>query len=317
MSDRQKTWRSTSTTGAFVEEILHKYNCYSETDNFFSRMSSQALADRIASLKGHVFSNTNSHSDNCDQTNNCEGGEIDLSNNTPPLRQRMLTYADVENNQSTLQADSSKSVKESDQRGQTKPSCCASNTKTNEDILDLSAEINSNLALTSRTLPGDGEFGLSTRSSASSSCDKTDDNEDVICLDHSNLLVTTPVVVITPAVMEECVDEGKTIAMVDTNGDLSATMLAKDSTDTCSLSSYGSCSENEILTDDEPSDDEMRQPLEDKSDKVPKQNSNLLKIQSLYLPSVLLFAIRSCCLACTIIVNFAGLFNCFVHRLEI
>ena len=317
MSDRQKTWRSTSTTGAFVEEILHKYNCYSETDNFFSRMSSQALADRIASLKGHVFSNTNSHSDNCDQTNNCEGGEIDLSNNTPPLRQRMLTYADAENNQSTLQTDSSKSVKESDQRGQTKPSCCASNTKTNEDILDLSAEINSNLALTSRTLPGDGEFGLSTRSSASSSCDKTDDNEDVICLDHSNLLVTTPVVVITPAVMEECVDEGKTIAMVDANGDLSATMLAKDSTDTCSLSSYGSCSENEILTDDEPSDDEMRQPLEDKSDKVPKQNSNLLKIQSLYLPSVLLFAIRSCCLACTIIVNFAGLFNCFVHRLEI
>lgn len=280
-------------------------------------MSSQALADRIASLKGHVFSNTNSHSDNCDQTNNCEGGEIDLSNNTPPLRQRMLTYADAENNQSTLQTDSSKSVKESDQRGQTKPSCCASNTKTNEDILDLSAEINSNLALTSRTLPGDGEFGLSTRSSASSSCDKTDDNEDVICLDHSNLLVTTPVVVITPAVMEECVDEGKTIAMVDANGDLSATMLAKDSTDTCSLSSYGSCSENEILTDDEPSDDEMRQPLEDKSDKVPKQNSNLLKIQSLYLPSVLLFAIRSCCLACTIIVNFAGLFNCFVHRLEI
>lgn len=243
-------------------------------------MSSQALADRIASLKGHVFSNTNSHSDNCDQTNNCEGGEIDLSNNTPPLRQCMLTYADVEYNQSTLQADSKKPTKDSDQREQTRPSHCASNTKTNGGNLDLSAGINSNLALTltSRTIPGDGEFGLPTRSPASSSCDKTDDNEDVICLDQSNQLATTPVVVITPAVMEECVVEGKTIDMLDTNGDLSASMLAKDGTDTCSLSSYGSCSENEILTDDEPSDDEMRQPLDDKSDKT---HSHWKKIRSM------------------------------------
>lgn len=261
-----------------MEEILQKYNCYSETDNFFSRMSSQALADRIATLKGHVFSYTNSQSNNCDQTNNGEGGEIDLSNNTPPLRQSVLTYAEAGNNQSALKAESSRPAKNIDHREQSKPGNCVSNAKTNGDILDPGTGINSNLALARRTVPGDEEFELSTQFPALSSSDKTDDNKHVICLDHSKQL-PTPVVVITPAVMEENVDETTTIDVADTNGDLSATMLAKDNTDNCSLSSYGSCSENEILTDDEPSDDEMRQPVEDKSVKVRKYNCNLLKFQ--------------------------------------
>lgn len=276
MSDRQKTWRSTS-SGAFVEEILHKYNCHPGTDgNFFAKMSTQTLAERIAALKGHVFSNTNTEFANYDQTNNGEGKEIDLSNNTPPLRQCVLTYADAKHNQSTVRADSSRSTKNTDQIEQAERQNCTSDAKKNEDILDRPGAVvsKSNLALSGESLRGDDDCVLASRFPALSCGDNANDSEDVISLDYSKRLSTTPVVVITPAVMEKYAEEEETVDIVNTNGgvvngELSAPMSAKDPSDTCSLSSFGSCSENEILTDDEPSDDEMRQPVEDnKTEKV-------------------------------------------------
>lgn len=270
MSDRQRTWRSTSS--GFVEEILHKYNCHSETDNFFARMSSQTLAERIAALKGHVFSNTNTEYANHDQTNNGGGREIDLSNNTPPLRQCVLTNADAKHNPSAFRVDSSKPFKNRDQSEHVQRENCGANAKKDEDRLDPgAAERNSNLALSGESLRGENDCVLASRFSALSCGDNVSDSEEIICPDHSKQLTTTPLVVITPAVMDKCADE-ETVEIVNTNGgvngELFATMSAKDTSDTCSLSSFGSCSENEILTDDEPSDDEMRQPLEDKSEKV-------------------------------------------------
>lgn len=267
MSDRQKTWRSTSSGAAFVEEILHKYNCQSESENFFARMSSQTLAERLAALKGHVFSNTNTEYANRDQTNNGEGRKIDLSNNTPPLRQYVLTNADAKHNPSAFRVDPSKPSKNSDQSKHVQRDNCAANARKEEDILDPgAAESNSNLALGAQSLQGEDDCV-----SALSCRDNVSDSKGIICLDHSKQLTSTPLVVITPAVMDKCADEA-TVDMVNTNGrvngELFATMSAKDASDTCSLSSFGSCSENEILTDDEPSDDEMRQPVEDKSEKV-------------------------------------------------
>lgn len=276
MSDRQKTWRSTS-SGAFVEEILHKYNCHSDTDgNFFAKMSTQTLAERIAALKGHVFSNTNTDYANYGQTNNGEGRKIDLSNNTPPLRQCVLTNADAKYNQSSLRVDSSRSTKNSEHGEHAERQNCTSNANENEDILDRPAAAissNSNLALSGESLRGDHDCSvLASRFPVLSCSDNANDSEDVIGLDDSKQLATTPVVVITPAIMEKCAEEEETVDIVNTNGgvngELCATMSAKDASDTCSLSSFGSCSENEILTDDEPSDDEMRQPMEDKSEKV-------------------------------------------------
>ena len=270
MSDRHKTWRSTSSGAAFVEEILHKYNCHSETENFFLRMSSQTLAERLAALKGHVFSNANTEYANHDQTNNGEGRKIDWSNNTPPLRQCVLTNADAKHNPSAFGVDPSKPSKNSEQSKHVQRENCAANAKKEEDILDPgSAESNSDLVL-----GGKDDCVSASRFPALSCGDNLSDSKGVICLDDSKQLTSTPLVVITPAVMDKCADEA-TVDMVNTNGggpsvngELFATMSAKDSGDTCSLSSFGSCSENEILTDDEPSDDEMRQPVEDKSEKV-------------------------------------------------
>ena len=273
MDDRQKTWRSTS-SGAFIEEVLHKYNCRSELDgDFFAKMSSQTLAERIAALKGHVFSNTNTEYANFEQTNNGEGKKIDLSNNTPPLRQCVLTNADAKHNQSTLRGVSSRPSKTTHQGEQAEQENCASYAKKNEDILDrpVAAGSKLNLALSGQSLRGDDDCVLASRFSVLNCSDKADDCEDVTGLNYSKQLSTTPVVVITPAVMEKCAEE-ETVDIVNTNGgvngELSATMSAKDTSDTCSLSSFGSCSENEILTDDEPSDDELRQPVEDKTEKV-------------------------------------------------
>ena len=253
-----------------MEEILHKYNCHSETDNFFSKMSSQSLAERIATLKGHVFSNANSECGDLDQTNNGQDDKIDLSNNTPPFTLSMLTNSDDEHNQSALRVDSSKPTKDSEGEHAEGDNCGSINArKDSEDILDPgAAQSYSNLALSGTILRGDvDECVVLARQFPDSAHDKLI-NEDVICFEHSKQLATTPVVVITPAVMEEYDEPIASVDIVNTNGELSAAMLAKDTSDTCSLSSYGSCSENEILTDDEPSDDEMKQPLEDKPDKV-------------------------------------------------
>ena len=299
MSDRQKTWRSTSSGASFVEEILHKYNCNSETENFFARMSSQTLAERLTALKGHVFSNTNTEYANYDQTNNGEGRKIDLSNNTPPLRQCVLTNADARRNPSVFQVDSSKPSKNSGQSEYFQRENCAANAKKEEDILDSgAAEINSNLPLGGQSLGG--EDVLASRFPALSCGDNVSDSKDIICVDHSKQLTSTPLVVITPAVMDKCADEA-TVDMGSTNGgvngELFATMSAKDTSDTCSLSSFGSCSENEILTDDEPSDDEMRQPVEDKSEKVRE-------------PSFLLF---THCFCCVEIISRGGIAKLFVN----
>lgn len=259
-----------SSGAAFVEEILHKYNCNSETENFFAKMSSQTLAERLTALKGHVFSNTNTEYASYDQTNNGEGRKIDLSNNTPPLRQCVLTNADAKRNPSAFRVDPSKPSKNSGQSEHIQRENCAANAKKEEDILDSgAAERNSNLPLGGQSLGG--EDVLASRFPALSCADNVSDSKDIICLDHSKQLTSTPLVVITPAVMDKCADEA-TVDIGSTNGgvngELFATMSAKDTSDTCSLSSFGSCSENEILTDDEPSDDEMRQPMEDKSEKI-------------------------------------------------
>lgn len=269
MSDRNSTWRSTSSS-AFVDEILHKYNCDTATDNFFSRMSSQTLAERIAALKGHVFSSTNSQSGNCDQTNCGEGGKIDLSNNTPPLRLSMLTNSDSKYNQSGLKVDSSKPTKTRDNGEHAGRENCASNAKEDREIIKPGADTlssRSNLALRSASPVENYDDGsvLAGELTALTFCDKANDNEDSLCLDHCKRRSSNPVVVITPAMAEETLDE--CVDIVNTNGELSAAML-KDTSDTCSLSSVGSCSENEILTDDEPSEDELKAPVEDKSEKV-------------------------------------------------
>lgn len=269
MSDRDTKWRSTSSS-AFVDEILHKYNCDSATNNFFSRMSSQTLAERIAALKGHVFSNTNSQSGTSDQTNCGEGSKIDLSNNTPPLRLSVLTNAESKHNQSGLKVDSSKPTKTRDNGEHAERENWVSDKKNNGEIFEPGADISlsscSNLALRGSSHPGNYDASvLAGQLTALSSSDKADDKEDLLCLDHSQQLKSNPVVVITPAMAEETLEECVDIA--NTNGELSAAML-KDTSDTCSLSSVGSCSENEILTDDEPSDDEIKPPVEDKSEKV-------------------------------------------------
>ncbi|KAJ7365488.1 hypothetical protein OS493_005596 [Desmophyllum pertusum] len=241
-------------------------------------MSSQSLAERIATLKGHVFSNANSECGDFDQTNNGQDDKIDLSNNTPPFTLSMLTNSDDEHNQSALRVDSSKPTKDSEGEHAEGDNCGSINArKDSEDILDPgAAQSYSNLALSGTILRGDvDECVVLARQFPDSAHDKLI-NEDVICFEHSKQLATTPVVVITPAVMEEY-DE-PSVDIVNTNGELSAAMLAKDTSDTCSLSSYGSCSENEILTDDEPSDDEMKQPLEDKPDKI---HSRWKKIRSM------------------------------------
>lgn len=281
MSEGAATWRSMSSS-AFVDEILHKYNCDTATNNFFSRMSSETLEERIAALKGHVFSNTNSQSANCDQTNCDEGSKIDLSNNTPPLRLSMLTNADSRHNQSGHKVDSINSTKTRDTGEHAERDNRAPNTKNNGETFEPGGDTfsRSHSALDERSHPRNyyDESVSAGHSVIVNCCDKADDKEDVLCLDHSKQLNSYPVVVITPAMMEEegldeCVDNTKT------NGELCAAMITlTDTADSCSLSSVGSCSESEILTDDEPSDDEIKQPVEDKSEKV---NSRWKKIRSM------------------------------------
>lgn len=268
MSERNSTWRSTSSR-AFVDEILQKYNCHTSTDNFFSRMSSQTLAEHIAALKGHVFSNTNSQSGNCDQTNCDEGSKIDLSNNTPPLRLCMLTNADSKYNQSGLKVDLSNSTKTSVHGKHAERGNRVSSTKNTGEVFvsgaDTFSNSSSNLALTGSGHPwsyDESEVDIT----ALTCSDSQNDNKESLCSEDSKRRSYNPIVVITPAMADgalvECADLTN-----NTNGELSAAML-KDSSDTCSLSSVGSCSENEILTDDEPSDDEIKQPAEDKTEKV-------------------------------------------------
>ena len=233
-------------------------------------MSSQTLAEHIAALKGQVFSNTNSQSGNCDQTNCDEGSKIDLSNNTPPLRLCMLTNADSKYNQSGLRVDLSNSTKTRVDGKHAEQSNRLSNTKNTGEFFEPAADTfsysSSNLALTGSGGPpwshDESEVDITTLTCS----DSQDDNKDSLCPEDSKRRSSNPIVVITPAMadgeLEECVDFTN-----NTNGELSAAML-KDTSDTCSLSSVGSCSENEILTDDEPSDDEIKQPVEDKSGKV-------------------------------------------------
>ena len=194
-----------------MDEILTKYHCHAETGNYFSKMSSQSLAERIMALKGQAFSNTNTESGNRSQTNYDEEFTIrtDSSNKTPPSGLCKLTNG-----------------------------------------------------------YGTDDGILSARESSTQCCnDKPNDNEGPLRLDNSKQIKPNPVVIITPAVMEESNTE-EVIKIVNRNGELPSAML-KDAIETCSLSSVGSCSENEILTDDEPSDDELyKQSSEEKSEKV-------------------------------------------------
>ena len=276
MSDEDTRWRSIASS-VFVDEILLKYNGEAGTDNFFSKMSSQTLAERITALKEHVFSNPNSQSGNSDQTN-CGGeSKIDLSNNTdPPLRQSVLTNADSEHNQSGLIVDLGKFAQTRGNSEYAEPDNRVANTNNNGETHEPTREdtfcSSSNLALDGTSRPREGIYyndGRAIDQQALNCGDKLDNIEDGHCCGVPEQINCFPVVVITPAMTEETLDECLDTTSNCKNGALSAAMFSlKDATETCSLSSAGSCSESEILTDEEASDDEIKQPLEDRSEKV-------------------------------------------------
>lgn len=254
-------------SSSFVDDILQKYNCHTATDNLFSNMSSQTLAGRIATLKGHVFTNTNSHSGSWDQTNYDEGSKIDLSNNTPPSRLSMLTNSDSNCNQSEFIVDLSKSnntsIKGEDAERQNRVANSKEIIASGASSLSYSSLNLSPSGINRPGYEGDSELAIT----ALTWSDKLNDNVVSLCSEYSERRSSNPVVVITPAMAEEGLEDCVEIRNMNTNGELSAAML-KDTHDTCSLSSVGSCSENEILTDDEPSDDEIKPPVEEKSEKV-------------------------------------------------
>lgn len=256
---------TSSGTSRFVDEILEKYNCGSSTGNFFPTMSSETLTERLASLKGHAFSNANSQSVNWDQANCREGSKIDLSNNTPGC---MLTNSDSKCNQSGFTIDLSRTSNPRDNVEEgaevTRISNSRNEGETLESVADLVSCANPGRALSERNRVDVSDGFAFTSLSCSN---YLSDRVDSLCSDHSKTLDSNPVVVITPAMADaasdECVD-----FINSKNGELTAAMLKDTTCDSCSLSSLCSCSENEILTDDEPSEDDIKPVMEDNSDKV-------------------------------------------------
>lgn len=266
------TWSATS-SGRLVDEILEKYNCGASAGNFFPRMSSETLAGRLASLRGHVFSNANSQSVKWDQTNCEEGSKIDLSNNTPS----MLTNSYAKCNQSGFTLDSTETSNPRDNAEDSVEVAWLSNTTTKEEKFELGTGL---LSCASSNLVHSGEnyvdvsckFGVTPLTWS----DNVNDNGNTLCSEDCERLNPNPVVVITPAMAELPLEERFDLTN-SANGELSAAML-KDSSESCSLSSLCSCSENEILTDDEPSEDEIKPTVEEKSEKT---NSRWKKIRGM------------------------------------
>lgn len=265
---------TSSGTSRFVDEILEKYNCGSPTGNFFPTMSSETLTERLASLKGHAFSNANSQSVNWDQANCREGSKIDLSNNTPGC---MLTNSDSKCNQSGFTIDLRRTSNPRDNVKEGAEVTGISNSRNEGETLESVADLVS--CANRGVLSGRNRVDVSDGFAFTSlSCSNyVSDRVDSLCSDHSKTLDSNPVVVITPAMAdaasEECVD-----FTISKNGELTAAMLKDTTCDSCSLSSLCSCSENEILTDDEPSEDDIKPAMEDNSDKI---NSRWKKIRSM------------------------------------
>lgn len=189
----------------------------------------------------------------------------------------MLTNSDSNCNQSEFIVDLSKSNNTSSKGEDAERQNRVSNSK---EIIASGASsfsyssLNLSPSGVNRTgYEGDSELA----STALNWSDKLNDNAVSLCSEYSERRSSNPVVVITPAMAEEGLEDCVEIRNMNTNGELSAAML-KDNHDTCSLSSVGSCSENEILTDDEPSDDEIKPPVEEKSEKI---NSRWKKIRSM------------------------------------
>lgn len=255
-----------SGTSRFVDEILEKYNCGSSTGNFFPTMSSETLTERLASLKGHAFSNANSQSVNWDQANCREGSKIDLSNNTPGC---MLTNSDSKCNQSGFTIDLGRTSNPRDNVEDGSEVTRVSNYSGSEEETLKSVAALVSCANPGRVLCGKNPVDVCDGFAFTSlSCrDYVSDRVDSLCSDNSKTLDSNPVVVITPAMAdaasEECVDFTNS-----KNGELTAAMLKDTTCDSCSLSSLCSCSENEILTDDEPSEDDTKPTMEDNLDKV-------------------------------------------------
>lgn len=246
MNTEDRRWTPT-TKGSFVEEILTKYCGGSEAENYFSKMSSQALHQRLESLKAHAFSNSNREPD--EQTANYDGGcPIDLANKTPPLG--LVSSADFDPINTVGEGEfTSKPRFSQDPISDEKvANFLLLSSSRSDPITELASHNNkqfSGLHQGSDAVLVQGS--LSTIILAA----KTNDKDGIL---HPGLhsVKQTPVVVITPASMED--NSGVVENTVETNGELPAAML-KDLSDTCSLSS--GCSGDELLTDDEHSDDEQ------------------------------------------------------------
>lgn len=231
----------------YIDGVLMRY-VSSSTRKFVLGMAYNGRTDTVASLKSHVFScNANSSTS---QTSihqvNCIGTPIYSSQNevAPPSSEQSNTdLASIKISTATLDNFTSKSRREETSKVQAK----RTNTPELNDLNTTSLGLND-----VSKQNGGLNLHLHERIPASS----------FLLKQNSGLnQKSTPIVIITPASAVDS-DSGE---MEDTNGELDAANLS-DCIDSCSLSS--ACSEDDIPTDDDPSESDSAPQPEEPTRKV-------------------------------------------------
>jgi len=224
----------------YFDGVLMKYVSTSTNDSCLGMAYNGRRSDPVASLKSHVFScNANSSTSPASiHQVNCVGTTIYSSQNlvAPPSEPNNTNLASIKISTTTLDNFTSTRRQDKTSKKQDKKSIIPEFKDQTNESLEVNDVVKQNGAL-NVLLPkrvADSKLTAKQNSEASEKL--------------------TPIVIITPASNTD-----NESGMSDTNGEVEASNL--DCLDTCSLSS--ACSEDDIPTDDDPSEsDSSTQPEE-------------------------------------------------------
>lgn len=251
----------------YTNEILKKYTT-SSSPNYFMSVTHQRLPDRLASLKAHVFSgNANSlPTSGSEQTNCFMSSKIYSSHGvTPPSNISLASrgnskYGGVYN-AGAFNTVSLKQEEKTELQATLNSKLCEENTHLDFKNLEYGSDVDQN--------------NSSSVGNATNATSKVDNDVASVknCVRRKPPLERkiTPIVVVTPA-SEQTLDSPDMDSKIGTsNGDVDGVYGLNDCIDSCSLSSVCSedqKSEDDILTDDDPSESDSASQVEENVEKV-------------------------------------------------
>lgn len=257
----------------YTNEILKKYTTTS-SPNYFMSVSHQRLPDRLASLKAHVFSgNANSlPTSGSEQTNCFKSSKIYSSHGqTPPsnisLASRGISkhsggvYNAGAVNTVSLKQEKSSTEQKTELQATLNSKFCEENTQLDFRNLEYGSDVD-------QYRPSG--FGKPTNTANKAAENVASVNNGVRRKPPLERKIT-PIVVVTPA-SEQTLDSPDMDSKIGTsNGDVDGVYGLNDCIDSCSLSSVCSedqKSEDDILTDDDPSESDSASQVEENVEKV-------------------------------------------------